>query len=69
MKRLCLLLIVLFVSGQAFGETFRIGDIRVEGLQRISEGNVFSFLPVEVGPADVEAIKRLVDSLCRFINP
>ncbi|MFP4208543.1 MAG: outer membrane protein assembly factor BamA [Wenzhouxiangella sp.] len=58
MKRLCLLLIVLFVSGQAFGETFRIGDIRVEGLQRISEGNVFSFLPVEVGDQLTPALAR-----------
>ena len=49
MKRLCLLLLLLLPFGQVAAETFRITDIRVDGLQRISEGNVFSFIPVEVG--------------------
>ncbi len=30
-------------------DTFVIGDIRVEGLQRIAPGTVFNYLPVEVG--------------------
>jgi outer membrane protein insertion porin family len=30
-------------------EPFKIQDIRVEGLQRISEGTVFNYLPVHVG--------------------
>ena len=30
-------------------DTFVIKDIRVEGLQRISAGTVFSYLPVKVG--------------------
>lgn len=30
-------------------DTFRVSDIRVEGLQRISPGTVFNFLPVQVG--------------------
>ncbi len=30
-------------------EAFKIQDIRVEGLQRISEGTVFNYLPVHVG--------------------
>jgi outer membrane protein insertion porin family len=30
-------------------EPFRVSDIRVEGLQRISPGTVFNFLPVQVG--------------------
>jgi len=30
-------------------ETFTVGDIRVEGLQRISEGTVFNYLPVNIG--------------------
>ncbi|MCC5864028.1 MAG: outer membrane protein assembly factor BamA [Wenzhouxiangella sp.] len=49
MKRLCLLLLLILPFGQVAAETFRITDIRVDGLQRISEGNVFSFIPVEVG--------------------
>jgi outer membrane protein insertion porin family len=31
------------------GETFVIDDIRLEGLQRISAGTVFNYLPVQVG--------------------
>jgi outer membrane protein insertion porin family len=30
-------------------EAFTVGDIRVEGLQRISEGTVFNYLPVNIG--------------------
>jgi outer membrane protein insertion porin family len=30
-------------------ENFVVGDIRVEGLQRISEGTVFNYLPVNIG--------------------
>ena len=30
-------------------EPFTVGDIRVEGLQRISEGTVFNYLPVNIG--------------------
>jgi outer membrane protein insertion porin family len=30
-------------------DSFRVSDIRVEGLQRISPGTVFNFLPVQVG--------------------
>ena len=37
---------------------FTVGDIRVEGLQRISEGTVFNYLPVNIGdqldPPEVE---------------
>ncbi|HVS78376.1 MAG TPA: outer membrane protein assembly factor BamA [Steroidobacteraceae bacterium] len=31
------------------GEDFTVGDIKVEGLQRISEGTVFNYLPVNIG--------------------
>lgn len=36
-------------AGQAAAEQFRIADIRVEGLQRIAPGTVFTYLPVQVG--------------------
>ncbi len=49
MKRLCLLLTLLAATTLVSAETFRIGDIRVDGLQRLSEGNVFSYIPLEVG--------------------
>ncbi len=28
---------------------FRVGDIKVEGLQRVSEGTVYNYLPVNIG--------------------
>ena len=36
-------------QAQASQESFTVGDIRVEGLQRISEGTVFNYLPVNIG--------------------
>jgi outer membrane protein insertion porin family len=50
--RLLLAVIALFsmsfpVSGLA--EEFTVRDMRVEGLQRISEGTVFNYLPINVG--------------------
>ena len=40
--------LALSFSAHAF-EPFRVEDIRVDGLQRISPGTVFNFLPVQVG--------------------
>ncbi len=38
------------LQAQALQESsFTVGDIRVEGLQRISEGTVFNYLPVNIG--------------------
>lgn len=34
---------------QALADEFVVGDMRVEGLQRISEGTVFNYLPINVG--------------------
>ena len=34
---------------QGAQDTFTVGDIRIEGLQRISEGTVFNYLPVNIG--------------------
>jgi outer membrane protein insertion porin family len=34
---------------QAAEDAFTVGDIRIEGLQRISEGTVFNYLPVNIG--------------------
>ena len=46
--------LVLFLCGSGVpageaGEAFVVGDIRLEGLQRISAGTVFNYLPVQVG--------------------
>jgi outer membrane protein insertion porin family len=35
-------------QGRAIGN-FTVGDIRIEGLQRISEGTVYNYLPVNIG--------------------
>jgi outer membrane protein insertion porin family len=37
------------VQAQAAQDAFTVGDIRIEGLQRISEGTVFNYLPVNIG--------------------
>ena len=37
------------VHAQGAQGSFTVGDIRVEGLQRISEGTVFNYLPVNIG--------------------
>ncbi len=58
MKRLCLLLLLVLPLGQVAAETFQITDIRVDGLQRISEGTVFSFIPVEVGDTLTPSLSR-----------
>jgi len=51
------LLLALF-SLSASAQTFTVDEIRVDGLQRISEGTVFSFLPVEVGQRLTPALAR-----------
>ena len=37
------------VQAQTADTSFTVGDIRIEGLQRISEGTVFNYLPVNIG--------------------
>ena len=58
-------LLTLLLSGvaQAF-EPFQVLDIRVEGLQRISAGTVFNYLPIKVGQTintsdSIAAVKAL----------
>ncbi|MDH3980075.1 MAG: outer membrane protein assembly factor BamA [Gammaproteobacteria bacterium] len=64
-KLLRILLLLFIVSGSAHAfEPFSVEDIRVEGLQRISAGTVFNYLPVKIGQtmdtaASVEAITAL----------
>jgi outer membrane protein insertion porin family len=42
-------------------ETFTVGDIRIEGLQRISEGTVYNYLPVNIG--DQMDPRRVAESM------
>jgi outer membrane protein insertion porin family len=64
--RIFLLCLLLSGVAQAF-EPFTVLDIRVEGLQRISAGTVFNYLPIKVGQTvdsqdSVNAIKALFKS-------
>ena len=60
--RSLLLLSVVVAPLLASAEPFVVQDIRVEGLQRISAGTVFNYLPVRIGqqiqPEETAAIIR-----------
>ena len=46
---LCLVILSSVANAQLLEDNFIVSDIRIVGLQRIAEGTVFTFLPVEVG--------------------
>ncbi|MDO3382247.1 outer membrane protein assembly factor BamA [Gilvimarinus algae] len=48
-SRLFGLVFAVSLSLAVHAQTFRVNDIRVEGLQRVSAGTVFSALPIRVG--------------------
>ncbi len=48
--RICLFLLAFcFASNAIAFEPFVVNDIRLEGLQRISAGTIFNYLPIKVG--------------------
>ncbi len=57
-----LLLGLIFLPLLAVAQSFRVDDIRVEGLQRVSAGTVFAALPVRIGEnmsaADIQVATR-----------
>lgn len=57
--RLWCVVLLLGFAGHAFAEGFRVSDIRVEGLQRITAGTVFNYLSVK--PGDVVYFERTGD--------
>lgn len=64
---LCGLLMLLMAGPVQAFEPFKVADIRVEGLQRISAGTVFNYLPVKVGQTftrndSIGAIQALFDT-------
>ncbi len=67
-KKLALTLISCFVGKLAFAyNPFVIKDIRLEGLQRITVGTVFNYLPIKIGDTlneklGIQAIRRLYKS-------
>ena len=55
------------VSFAQEGPTFTVGDIRVEGLQRVTEGTVYNYLPINIGDTLSsqrirEAVRALYDT-------
>jgi outer membrane protein insertion porin family len=46
---LALLSCAPLAQGQSNEAEFQVGDIKVEGLQRVSEGTVYNYLPVNIG--------------------
>jgi len=54
----CIVLLFGFAS-HSMAESFRVSDVRVEGLQRITAGTVFNYLPVK--PGDVVNFDRTAD--------
>lgn len=60
----CLLVCMFCIPVSAVADSFVIEDIRVEGLQRISAGTVFNYMPVSVGQAiDTEQNAAIIRSL------
>ena len=49
LKKLAVLIPLLYAASAAAIEPFVVKDIRVEGIQRTEAGTVFSYLPVKVG--------------------
>ncbi|HZF25070.1 MAG TPA: outer membrane protein assembly factor BamA [Steroidobacteraceae bacterium] len=61
---LTLCLLALRVFAQTGSEEFTVGDIRVEGLQRISEGTVYNYLPVNIGDRlDTQRVQEALRAL------
>ncbi|MGH8224401.1 MAG: outer membrane protein assembly factor BamA [Woeseiaceae bacterium] len=64
---LCSVVVAMLMAAAAFAqESFVVRDMRVEGLQRISEGTVFNYLPINIGDTVdslriQEAIRALYD--------
>ena len=57
LPRLLLVLSLWLVGlGAAWADTFKVTDIRIEGLQRISAGTVFSLLPVKIGDSTTDEV-------------
>lgn len=49
MFRFTIFLVACFLSASLSAQSFTVTDIRVEGLQRVSAGSVFTALPIRIG--------------------
>lgn len=60
----CLCAVTLLPAAGFAQEEFVVRDMRVEGLQRISEGTVFNYLPINVGDTvDMQRIQEAIRAL------
>lgn len=59
-RRLALASVLVVTVGAVQAASFRISDIRVDGLQRIAPGTVFSYLPVKVGDTTTDDITATI---------
>ena len=56
--------VLLAAVTNASGASFRVSDIRVEGLQRIAAGTVFNYLPVQIGDTTTDDVTaRIIRTL------
>lgn len=59
-------LLLLLLPALALAETWKVSDIRVQGLQRVSPGSVFSAIPAEAGDVlDATSIQQIARALYR----
>ena len=66
MNKIKILAFLLCFPAAAIAQVFNIEDIRIEGLQRVSSGSVFSALPVRVNElADEVLVQESIRSLFR----
>lgn len=62
--RIPIVALLLTLSCAATAEEFTVRDMRVEGLQRISEGTVFNYLPINIGDTiDGQRIQEAIRAL------
>ena len=57
-------LFLIFSTSIQAGERFVVSDIRIEGLERISDGTLLNYLPVHVGdPFDTDQVSNTIKQL------
>ena len=63
-RLLLLFLVALLPLSAAMADQFVVHDMRVEGLQRISEGTVFNYLPINIGDTiDEQRVQEAIRAL------
>ena len=64
MLRAGLIVCICFLSAASLAQSLTLKDIRLEGLQRISPGTVFNYLPIKIGDTiDSDATAAAVRAL------